>query len=99
MFMRHIGGGIGHSFANPKQNVTGDDDVSIGDAREDEDVLDYEGDPDEDDESDEEDEEEEEDEEDEEEASDTEDSDRDELGPEDGEDVDYRDEDDDFGKF
>ena len=93
MFMRHIGGGIGHSFVNPKQDVIGDNDVNIGDAGEDddrgfgEDVDDHECDTDEDDEDDEGDE------------DDDDEDDGDEFGPEDGEDVDYGDEDDNFSNF
>jgi len=104
MFMRHTGGGVGHSFINPEQDIIGDDDsrdVDIGNAGEDddrgfgddEDALDHEGDPDKEEDDDEFDDDDDDDEED---ASNADD---DELGPEDGEDVDYSDEEDNFGNF
>jgi len=97
MFMRHIGGGVGHSFVNPKQGIEGGtatndghEDDNIGGTEEGDDgVIDYQDDLDDEDDLDDG----------EEDGTDSEDDDEDELGPEDGEDVDYNGEEDGFADF
>jgi hypothetical protein len=100
MFMRHIGGGVGHTFINTKQSTIRDDnsrDVDIGDGCEDdtgdfeqdEDSLGCEDGPNEEDTDGSEGSGEDD-------FNDSEDNIEDDLGPEDGEDGDY---DDDFDNF
>jgi len=98
MFMRHIGGGVGHSVINLKKGTGGEDSMDVDAdhdheaAAEGDEDIDYEDDLDEDDLDEENDDSEEE-------GNDPEDDDEDEFGPEDGEDVDCDYENDGFGDF
>jgi hypothetical protein len=101
MFMRHIGGGVGHSVINLTVQGPGGEDSDMDDCQgtaagtEDEDNIGYEGDPEESEDSEDDFDYDEENDD----SDDLEDDGEDELGPEDGEDEDFDDYDDGFADF